>query len=321
MEQHLCEVRSTPVELLEKKKFFKLVCGAGNEDVETVKRLVFIYAKAGCKVFDISARKEILDAAKEGARLADVENVHFCVSIGIKGDPHISKAKIDLAKCVSCNACREVCLQDAISEQVDEKKCIGCQSCVKVCPQNAISMYEKDVDVANVLPELVKNGVEILELHVMGHDKNDLRVKWNIINSCKPALASICIDRENFGNKEVLHRIREMLQGREGFSTIIQADGIPMSGCDDSYKTTLQAVAMAEIIQNAKLPVYIVVSGGTNSKTKELCELCELDYSGIAIGSWARKIVKPHVETDDFWQNLETQTEAVAKAKALILSA
>lgn len=321
MEQHLCEVRSTLVELLEKKKFFKLVCGAGNEDAETVKRLVYIYAKAGCKVFDISARKEILDAAKEGAKLAGVEDVHFCVSIGIKGDPHISKAKIDLAKCVSCYACREVCLQDAISEQVDEKKCIGCQSCVKVCPQNAISMYEKDVDVANVLPELVKKGVEILELHVMGHDKNDLGTKWNVINSCKPALASICIDRENFGNKEVLNRIREMLQGRDSYSTIIQADGIPMSGCDDSYKTTLQAVAMTEIIQNANLPVYIVVSGGTNSKTKELCELCGIDYSGIAIGSWARKIVKPYVEADDFWQNIETQTEAVAKAKALVLSA
>ena len=321
MEQNLCEVPSTPVELLVKKKFFKLVCGAGNEDAETVSRLVYIYAKAGCKVFDLSARKEILDAAKEGAKLAGVDDVHFCVSIGIKGDPHISKAKIDLAKCVSCNACQRVCLQDAISEQVDEKKCIGCQNCVKVCPQNAISMYEKDVDVVNVLPELVKNGVEILELHVMGHDKDDLGTKWNVINSCKLALASICIDRENFGNKEVLKRIREMLKEREDFSTIIQADGIPMSGCDDSYKTTLQAVAMAEIIQNANLPVYIVVSGGTNSKTKELCELCGIDFSGIAIGSWARKIVKPYVEADDFWQNSEIQAEALSKAKALILSA
>ena len=43
----------------------KIVCGAGNEDCESVKRLVFVYAKAGCKYFDISARKEILEAAKE----------------------------------------------------------------------------------------------------------------------------------------------------------------------------------------------------------------------------------------------------------------
>ena len=42
---------------------FKLVCGAGNEDVESVKRLVYVYASSGCKLFDISARKEILEAA------------------------------------------------------------------------------------------------------------------------------------------------------------------------------------------------------------------------------------------------------------------
>ncbi len=66
--------------------------------------------------------------------------------------------------------------------------------------------------------------------------------------------------------KEVLSRITEMIKYREPYTTIIQADGIPMSGADDTYKTTLQAVAMAEIIQNANLPVHIVVSGGTNSK-------------------------------------------------------
>ena len=321
MEQHLCGERSILFDLLKRKKFFKLVCGAGNEDAETVEKLVYIYAKAGCKVFDISAREEILDAAKNGARLAEVEDAHFCVSIGIKGDPHISKAKIDIAKCTFCGMCEDVCLQGAISGQVDEKKCIGCRSCEKVCFQGAISMYEKDIDVETVLPRLVKNGTEILELHVMGHDKNDLRVKWEIINSCKPYLASICIDRENFGNKEVLERIREMLKYRENFTTIIQADGIPMSGCDDSYKTTLQAVAMAEIIQNAELPVYIVVSGGTNSKTAELCNLCQIDYSGIAIGSWARKIIKPYIESDDFWENLTCQTEAISAAKALIATA
>ena len=43
---------------------FKLVCGAGNEDCESVKRLVYIYAKAGCRFFDLSARKEILESIR-----------------------------------------------------------------------------------------------------------------------------------------------------------------------------------------------------------------------------------------------------------------
>ena len=41
----------------------KIVCGAGNEDCESVKRLVYVYAKAGCDYFDISARKDVLEAA------------------------------------------------------------------------------------------------------------------------------------------------------------------------------------------------------------------------------------------------------------------
>lgn len=311
---------SDVIALLKKREFFKLVCGAGNEDTETVKRLVYVYAKAGCKVFDISAREEILEAAKFGIKKAKAANVHLCVSVGIKGDPHISKAKIFEQNCKKCGLCIHNCPQNAISSSVfvDEKKCIGCGICEKICPQQAITMYDKDVDVKNILPKLVKNGVEILELHIMGHDKQDLDSKWNIINSINPKLASICIDRENFGNKEVLTRIRKMISVRKPYSTIIQADGIPMSGADDTFKTTLQAAAMAEIIQNAELPVYIVVSGGTNSKTAELCQLCEIDYSGIAIGSWARKIVKPYIALDNFWENSEAQNSAITLAKELV---
>ena len=60
------------------------------------------------------------------------------------------------------------------------------------------------------------------------------------------------------------------------------------------YKTTLQAVATAEIVQNEKFPVYIMLSGGTNSKTAELANMCGINYHGIAIGSYAREIVRKY---------------------------
>ena len=41
--------------LLESKKCFKLICGAGNEDVKEVEKLVALYSKAGCRFFDLSA--------------------------------------------------------------------------------------------------------------------------------------------------------------------------------------------------------------------------------------------------------------------------
>ena len=299
---------------------FKLVCGAGNEDCESVKRLVYIYAKAGCRFFDLSARKDILESAKDALSLAQVDDAMLCVSVGIKGDPHITKAKINESKCIKCGNCFRNCPNDAIFSSIiiDEKKCIGCGSCLKKCPTGAISMFDKDVNVKEILPYMVKNGVEVLELHIMGHDKKDLANKWSVINGCKPKFASICIDRENFGNKEALDRIREMINFRAPYTTIIQADGIPMSGADDTYKTTLQAVAMAEIIQNANLPVHIMISGGTNSKTATLAKLCDINYWGIAVGSWARKIVKEQIISEDFWINNDLQNKAIDIAKQLI---
>ena len=301
---------------------FKLVCGAGNEDTESVKRLVYVYSVAGCKLFDISARKEILFAAKEGEKLSGVPDLSYCVSIGIKGDKHISKAKINASKCIKCGNCYRICPNGAIYDSIliDEKKCIGCTTCFQKCPTQAITMEEKDVNYKDILPFMVNNGVEMLELHIMGHDKDDLEKKWQVINECNPKYASICIDRENFGNREVLERIREMIKDREPYTTIVQADGVPMSGGSDDYKTTLQAVAMAEVIQNANLPVYIMLSGGTNSKTAELAKMCGINYWGIAIGSWARKIVKPYIAKDDFWENKEAQTEAIKITKELVES-
>ena len=301
---------------------FKLVCGAGNEDCESVKRLVFVYACAGCKLFDISARKEILESAKEGGKLAGKNDIQYCVSIGIKGDKHITKAKINPSKCIKCANCVRNCPNDAIlsSVVIDEKKCIGCGICYEKCPSGAITMEEKDVNYREVLPYMVKNGVKYIELHIMGHDKADLAQKWKVINDCNPEFASICIDRENFGNKEVLERIKDMISIRKPYTTIIQADGIPMSGGNDDFKTTLQAVAMAEVVQNANLPVYIMLSGGTNSKTAELARMCGIDFWGIAIGSWARKIVKPYVSKEDFWENKELQNKAINIAKELIES-
>ena len=64
----------------------------------------------------------------------------------------------------------------------------------------------------------------------------------------------------------------------------------------------MQAVATAEIVQNANLPVYIMLSGGTNSKTAELARMCGIDFNGIAVGSYARKIVSNYVASDDFCQ-------------------
>ena len=129
---------------------------------------------------------------------------------------------------------------------------------------------------------------------------------------------SICLNRSKLGDEKIVKRIKKLLEKRKPYTTIIQADGAPMSGGLDDYKTTLQAVAMAEIIQNADLPVYTILSGGTNSKSTELARLCSVDIVGVAIGSYARKIVSDYIKREDFFENKEIFNKALKIAKNLV---
>ena len=46
-------------DIFEQRCGFKLVCGAGNEDVVEVERLVALYSLAGCQFFDVCAKPEV----------------------------------------------------------------------------------------------------------------------------------------------------------------------------------------------------------------------------------------------------------------------
>lgn len=303
-------------ELLEAKKCFKLVCGAGNEDASEVEKLVALYSAAGCKFFDLSAKPEIVDAAKCG--LADREG-YLCVSVGIKGDPHVRKAQIDYEKCAGCHKCEEICPQKTIKHcKVKTSRCIGCGKCYSVCRHGAVSFLSENKDLREVLPPLIEKGIDCIELHAMGDNDDEVYEKWGYINQIYDGILSICTARGHLSEEKMISRIKEMISLRKPYTTIVQADGFPMSGGKDDYKTTLQAVATAEIIQNAKLPVYTMLSGGTNSKTAELAKMCSIDYNGIAIGTFARKIVSRYIEREDFLRNEYVFNEALKLVRPLI---
>lgn len=303
-------------ELLEAGKCFKLVCGAGNEDALEVEKLVALYSKAGCKFFDVSAKPEIIDAAKKGLQGREG---YICVSVGIKGDPHVRKAQIDYEKCAGCHKCEEICPQKTIKHcKVKTARCIGCGKCYTVCTHGAISFLSENKDLREVLPPLIEKGIDCIEFHVMGEDESGIYEKWDYINSVYDGLLSICTARGKLSEEKMISRIERMTAIRKPYTTIIQADGFPMSGGKDDYKTTLQAVATAEIVQNAKMPVYIMLSGGTNSKTAELAKLCDINYNGIAIGTFARKIVSRYIEREDFLKNDYIFNEALNIARSLV---
>lgn len=306
-------------ELLETKHCFKLICGAGNEDIEEIKRLVYLYAVAGCRFFDLSANGDVILAAKEALDIAKVYDAYLCVSVGIKNDPHVKKAVIDYDRCVNCGACEEICPEGAIHyAKVKKEKCIGCGRCWRVCSRAAISYISEEKDLNEVLPKIVETGIDCIELHAMGLNDEEVFSKWKYINDNFEGLLSICTSRGQLSDEAMVKRIEKMLENRKPYSTIVQSDGFPMSGGDDNYKSTLQAVATGEIVQNAKLPVYLILSGGTNAKTTELAKMCDISYHGVAVGSYARKIVRRYVERPDFWTNPVVLNSALEIAKPLI---
>lgn len=328
--------------LLEEKKCFKLICGAGNENLDEVEKLVALYAKAGCHFFDLSANEEVLKAAQRGLDFAipkeEQKDYHFCVSIGTKSDPHMLKAKIDHEKCVHCGKCVEICPQNAIKgignreqeterisgviiqrPEVIEKNCIGCLKCQKVCEFNAVEIYEKNNPLNFSTSQFL--NISCVELHASDTDESEIDEIWQYLNENFYGMLSLCLGRAKLSNEKILSRIKRLVERRKPYTTVIQADGSPMSGGEDDFKTTLQAVAMAEIIQGvngAKLPVYVLLSGGTNSKTAELAKLCGVDFNGIAVGSYARKIVKKYIEREDFFENKAIFEVSSKIAKKLI---
>lgn len=304
-------------DLLETKKCFKLVLGAGNENLEQIKKLIVLYAKAGCQFFDLCMSEEVAKIAKSA-----YPEGYYCFSNGIKDDPHTNKALINQDVCTKCGECKEVCIENAINNFIiDEKKCIGCTKCQKACQFNAISLYSKPKDLEETLPKILKYNPDCIELHACSGNEDEINTKWDFINKNFDGFVSLCVDRSLLGDKDVTKQIEQLVKGRKPYTTIIQADGNPMSGGKDDYKTTLQAVAMAEIVEKMKLPVYILVSGGTNTKTKELANLCELDINGVSVGSYARKIVKEYIDRDDFLTNEEVFNKALKIAKELVKSA
>lgn len=318
--------------LLAERKFFKLVCGAGNEDPEEVRRLALIFTLAGSHMLDLSANIDIVEAAKNGIDEAKKiapslgKNItikpYLNVSIGLKSDPHARKAKIYLEKCVKCGACIPACKQEAINNKfvVMEYRCIGCGHCESACEVKAIGYIHKNADFKNILPECAKRGVETMELHAVTFDDSAVFDDWNLLNDIiKDNYLSMCLDRSLLSNRDLVERVRKAHK-ITGDRLIIQADGVPMSGEEDNFNTTLQAVACADIMQKSNIPFMVLLSGGTNSRTGLLAKQCGVKANGVAVGSFARKIVREFTKRDGLEKDLPLLGKAVEIAAALIKS-
>lgn len=324
--------------LLDESRFFKLVCGAGNENAEEVRRLATVYTLAGANGFDVSAKPEIVKACGEGIDLAYghadalgleiADRPYITVSVGMPGDHHVRKAYI-IDDCVSCDLCIPVCPTDAIPESLEiiPELCIGCGNCEAACPPkvSAIRYQHNGKELEDLLPRCLDAGAESIELHAAVPDDQTIMDEWETV--CRvggDVFVSMCLDRYHLSNVQLIDRIRAAHQVA-GERTIIQADGVPMSGGSDDHNTTLQAIAIADVIQKdlkekdrAFRGLPILLSGGTNGKTAEMARLCDVPYQGVSIGTHARGIVKDWMSTDGFEHDLDAIGRALVPAVDLV---
>lgn len=311
-------------------RYFKIVCGAGNEDAEEVRKLSLVYTLAGVAGIDVSANVAVVKGAVAGVAKAYELAPRFGkkiaarpfinVSIGMRGDPHIRKAAIKPELCTSCGDCILYCPQKAIGDSfvIVEKRCIGCGECGRVCPSGAVVFFDKRGELAKILPECLKAGAETFELHAIIPDDVSVIADWNMMNDILPDnYISMCLDRSQLSDEHIKRRLKEAKK-ISGERFIVQADGVPMSGAADDYNTTLQAVAISDMVEKSGIEVMILASGGTNSKTGELLRLCGVKANGVSIGTFARRAVASQIDSGDFEKNMDSIKAAVAIAEKLV---
>ena len=319
----------TQEKLLKSGSFFKFICGAGNEDPEEVYNLSLVYTLAGAKAIDVSANVEVVQstvrAINEAEKLLDRFKIRdyvrpfITVSVGMPGDHHVRKAQIITNKCTECNACIPVCPTDAIPDilVIIENRCIGCGACGVACQDDSIGYKHKKIELKQVLSDCIEAGAENIELHAAVSDHNQTLNEWKIINDILPKnFISICLDRAYLSNYELRKRIELLLEISPN-RMIVQADGTPMSGGRDDYNTTLQAIATADIISKLNLPVHILLSGGTNSKSIELSNMSDVPVSGVSIGTFARHLIYEYINNPKF-PDMNLLELAVERAKRLV---
>jgi ferredoxin len=317
--------------ILDAGRYFKVVCGAGNEDPAEVQVLSMVYTLAGALGIDLSANPEVVEASMRGVDRAlelasdlgvRVETRPFLnVSVGLKGDPPVRQAAINPEACQDCGACEGECDQEAISGHppvIATPRCIGCGKCAEVCPAEAIGFSTRKVDFHDILPRCLAAGAETIELHAIIADDAAVMNDWQTVADILPdQFISMCIDRSQLSDRHFADRVRQAASVA-GERLIIQADGAPMSGGPDGCRTTLQAVACADLTMKTGVPCKILLSGGTNSHTGELAGLCGLKVHGVSIGTFARNLIREEIREPGLDRDLPRLRAALAKATALV---
>ncbi|KAI0565605.1 Iron-Sulfur binding protein [Gracilaria domingensis] len=340
---------------LENGTWFKLICGASYHDTPSIRNPCEVYTIAGVDCIDVAADESIIRAAREGiqsgvTRALSYEKPLLMISINDDSDPHFRKAVFEVKDCISgCpRPCQKVCPADAIDlTGAITDRCYGCGRCIPACPINIVHA-EEYVHALPYVKTLLSGGIDCLEIHTGKGHLEQFEVTWKgIEDAVVDNLKMVAVSFPDLGTDEemesalrhmwnVISKSKRFLEG--GLALVWQTDGRPMSG-DISRGTAIKSVKLAKrvirLLKGGSIPGHVQLAGGTNASTVARMRAAGLlrssagehgmqssmhTASGIAVGGYARKIVKEKLgnKFDTVLSEPELE-EAVKVASELVL--
>ncbi len=330
------------IDALKQKQFFKLVCGASLADIQMIENLCFVFALAGTHVIDLAPKADVIFAARRGIEKAlsrdrsrPVPTPLLMASIQLDKDPHFRKIEVDYSLCDLCSACVKVCPTEAFKIEnkkfiYSAEKCYGCGICPSYCHVSALEMIDTKPTPIETLKEMLLLNIEAIEFHFGGNFQKLEEIWSDVVKICqgKPLLLSFSIGSGLLSNEQIKNAAN-LCYKLAGKDIILQCDGTPMSGGINKkldkkdkngqigYNKDSPSLQVAKIIEEEKLPVYLQISGGTNESSYAMATEAGININGVAIGSYARKLLMPYLNSLDNENQLK---EAVNIAKFLVNS-
>jgi hypothetical protein len=185
-----------------------------------------------------------------------------------------------------------------------------------VCPPQIIYTQEQIYS-----PELIKyEGIDAIEIHTHIGCISEFKELWDKLGELTSQLQVVAVsfpDGENL--KAYLLELLEIMQPAPDH-LIWQTDGRPMSG-DIGDGTTRAALLLAQKVMDFNLPRgFVQLAGGTNASTVGKVKSLNMTISGVAYGSYARKLMADLLDLggDALEEYPELLTQAVERAKNLV---